>query len=87
VIIQLSRFSDGSRKVAKMTEVCGMEGDRIILQDLFEFKQTGLSPEGKVIGQLVPTGNVPTFIDEIQARGLEIDPGIFDPSRTEEFNA
>ena len=85
VIIQLSRFSDGSRKVAKMTEVCGMEGDRIILQDLFEFKQSGISPEGKVLGRLEPTGNVPTFIQEIQARGLELDPGVFDPARSEDF--
>lgn len=85
VIIQLSRFSDGSRKVAKMTEVCGMEGDRIILQDLFEFKQTGISPEGKVLGRLEPTGNVPTFIEEIKARGLDLDPAVFDPARSEDF--
>jgi pilus assembly protein CpaF len=85
VVIQLSRFSDGSRKVSKMTEVCGMEGDRIILQDLFEFKQTGLSPEGKVLGSLVPTGNVPTFIEDIHARGLELDPAVFDPTRTADF--
>jgi len=85
VVIQLSRFSDGSRKVSRMTEVCGMEGDRIILQDLFEFKQTGLTEEGKVQGQLLPTGNVPTFIDEVHARGIELDPAIFDPQRAEEF--
>ena len=79
IIIHLSRFPDGSRRVSKMTEVCGLEGDRIVLQDLFEFKQDGVSPEGKVLGTLIPTGNVPTFMDEIQARGLELDPRIFDP--------
>lgn len=85
MIIHLSRFQDGSRRVSKVTEVCGMEGDKIVLQDLFEFKQEGLSPEGKVLGKLVPTGNVPTFLDEIRARGLELDPGVFDPLRAEDF--
>lgn len=85
IVIQLSRFSDGSRRVSKMTEVCGMEGDRIILQDLFEFKQTGLDENGKVLGSLVPTGNVPTFLQEITARGLELDPGVFDPQFAEDF--
>lgn len=85
IIIHLSRFQDGSRRVAKMTEVCGLEGDRIVLQDLFEFKQTGLDPDGKVLGHLAPTGNVPTFIQDIQARGLELDPAVFDPQFAEDF--
>jgi len=85
LIMHLSRFTDGSRRVSRITEVCGMEGDKIILQDLFEFKQKGLDSEGRVVGQLLPTGNVPTFVDEIRARGLQLDPGVFDPSRAEEF--
>jgi pilus assembly protein CpaF len=85
MIIHLARLQDGSRRVSRVTEVCGMEGEKIILQDLFEFKQTGLSPEGKVLGKMQPTGNVPTFIDEIRARGLHLDPAIFDPLRAEEF--
>ena len=85
LIIHLGRFTDGSRRVSKITEVCGMEGDKIILQDLFEFKQEGLDTDGKVIGQLLPTGNVPTFVDEIRSRGLQLDPGVFDPQRAEEF--
>jgi pilus assembly protein CpaF len=68
-----------------MTEVCGLEGDRIVLQDLFEFKQTGLGPDGKVLGHLAPTGNVPTFIQDIQARGLDLDPAVFDPQFAEDF--
>ena len=86
IIIHLSRFQDGSRRVSKMTEVCGMEGDRIVLQDIFEFEQKGISPEGKVLGQLVPTGNVPTFIQEIQNRGLDLDPRVFDPSHAGELD-
>ncbi len=85
MIIHLARLQDGSRRVSRVTEVCGMEGDKIILQDLFEFKQTGLSPEGKVLGKMMPTGNVPTFIEEIRARGLQLDPAVFDPQRAEEF--
>lgn len=85
LIMHLARFADGSRRVSHITEVCGLEGDKIILQDLFEFKQEGLDPHGRVIGQLRPTGNVPTFVDEIRARGLQLDPGVFDPQRTEEF--
>ncbi|WFB35642.1 ATPase, T2SS/T4P/T4SS family [Kiritimatiellota bacterium B12222] len=85
IIIHLSRFPDGSRRVSKMTEVCGLEGDRIVLQDLFEFKQIGLDENGKVLGHLAPTGNVPTFIQDIQARGLELNPAVFDPQYAEEF--
>ncbi len=85
MIIHLGRFQDGSRRVSKVTEVCGMEGDKIVMQDLFEFKQQGLDEAGKVIGTLIPTGNVPTFIDEIRSRGLELDPAVFDPSRAEEY--
>lgn len=85
LIIHLSRFTDGSRRVSRITEVCGLEGDKIILQDLFEFKQEGLDTNGKVIGQLLPTGNIPTFVDEIRSRGLTLDPGVFDPQRAEEF--
>ncbi len=85
IVIQLARFQDGSRRVSKMTEVCGMEGDRIVLQDLFEFKQTGIDEKGKVLGSLVPSGNVPTFIQDIHARGLDLDPAVFDPQYAEKF--
>ncbi len=85
IILQLARFPDGSRRVSRITEVSGMEGDRIILNDLFEFRQQGVDTSGKVIGKLLPTGNVPTFIDEIRARGLSLDPAVFDPAHAEAF--
>ncbi len=85
IIIHLARMMDGSRRVNKITEVCGMEGDRIILNDIFEFKQEGVTPEGKVKGQLQPTGNVPTFIEEIRARDIPLDPAVFDPMHSEAF--
>ncbi|OGV59237.1 MAG: type II secretion system protein E, partial [Lentisphaerae bacterium RIFOXYA12_FULL_48_11] len=81
VIVHESRFSDGTRKVTKMTEVVGLEGEQITMQDIFEFKQTGLGPDGKVLGHFRPTGAVPTFIEDIAARGLTIDRSIFDPQK------
>ena len=78
MICQISRFSDGTRKVAKITEVSGLEGDRITLQDIFEFVQTGMGEGGKVLGELRPTGAVPTFIEEIAVRGIDFDRTVFE---------
>jgi pilus assembly protein CpaF len=79
VVIQLSRYVDGTRKVSYVTEICGMEGDKLVMQDLFEFKQTGYDADNKVIGHLQPTGNVPTFLNEFQVRQIPIDVNIFNP--------
>ena len=81
LVVHESRLSDGSRKVVCVSEVVGLEGQQIIMQDIFEFKQTGLSENGKVIGRFLPTGAVPTFFEHIQSRGLHLDPTIFDPSK------
>ena len=78
IICQISRFSDGSRKVSKITEVSGLEGDRITLQDIFDFKQTGLDEAGTVIGGIHPTGAVPTFIEDIVTRGIQFDRTMFE---------
>lgn len=61
VIIQQSRLIDGSRKITNITEVINLEGNEIILQDIFTFKQTGINKDGKIIGNLVRTGILPTF--------------------------
>ena len=84
LIVHESRFSDGSRKVTHVTEVLRLEGDTITMQDIFEFKQEGLGEDGKVLGKLVPTGAVPTFAEEVKARGLTIDHSMFDPSKDKE---
>ena len=81
VIIHESRFSDGSRKITKMTEVVGLEGEQITMQDIFEYKQTGVGADGKVLGHFRPTGAVPTFIEDLAARGMKIDRSIFDPQQ------
>jgi len=55
LIVQLSRFSDGTRKVVKISEITGMEGDIVLMQDLFEYVVSGLSPTGKILGEFRPT--------------------------------
>jgi len=80
MVVHESRLSDGSRKVVCISEVIGLEGQQIIMQDLFEFKQTGLDEHGKVIGKFMPTGAVPTFFEHFRSRGLHIDPTVFDPA-------
>lgn len=77
LIIQQSRLKDGSRKVTKITEVQGLEGDIIVLQDIFSFEQKGLDENGKVIGKLVPTGVRPKFYERLEASGIEIPIEVF----------
>ena len=76
VIVQISRLKDGSRKVTHVTEVQGMEGDAIILQDVFVFEQTGYV-DGKVIGRLRPTGIRPKFSEKFEAAGIRLPQGVF----------
>jgi len=81
LIVHEARFNDGSRKITKVAEVVGLEGDQITMQDIFEFVQTGVDAKGKVVGHFRPTGNVPTFLEDIKARGLALDHGMFDPQK------
>jgi pilus assembly protein CpaF len=77
LIVQQTRLKDGSRKVTAITEVAGMEGETIVLTDIFKFEQTGLSPEGKIIGNLKPTGIRPLFTPRLEAAGFKLPPEIF----------
>ena len=77
VIIHESRMSDGSRKVTAITEVTGLEGNQIVMQDIFAFKQTGVDANGKILGEMKPTGAIPTWIDQVKARGINIDMAMF----------
>jgi septum site-determining protein MinD len=77
LIIQQSRLSDGSRKVTYISEVTGMQGEVISLQDIFYFKQEGLDKNRKVIGRYVPTGFIPKFVEEMEAKGMKISRGLF----------
>jgi pilus assembly protein CpaF len=76
VIVHQSRMRDGTRKVVNVTEVQGMEGDVIVLSDIFIFEQTGLEG-GNIIGRLRPTGIRPRFMPDIEAAGIHLPPNIF----------
>ncbi len=81
LIVQESRFGDGSRKVVNITEVVGLEGDRTTMQDIFVYEQKGVDAAGKLVGKFSPTGAVPTFLDGMRARGVKVDQTMFDPQR------
>lgn len=76
LIIQQSRIMDGSRKITYITEVQGMEGDVIILQDIFRFDQRGIDSKGKVKGEFVSTGIMPKFVQKLKERGITIPPDL-----------
>lgn len=77
LIIQQERMRDGTRKITHITEVQGMEGDVITLQDLFVYKQTGVDEQGKVTGRFTTTGIKPRFIDRFEAAGIKLRPDLF----------
>ena len=77
LIVQQTRLKDGTRKVTAVTEVAGMEGDTVVLTDVFKFEQTGVSTEGKVIGDLKPTGIRPLFSQRLEAAGFKLGADVF----------
>ena len=79
IIVQQARLRDGSRRVTAISEVMGMEGDNILLQDLFVFEETGRNELGKIIGRHRPTGIVPSFIDKLKDKGFQVDYQWFQP--------
>jgi pilus assembly protein CpaF len=77
LIVQQTRMKDGSRKITYITEVAGMEGDTIVLTDIFRFEQTGLDVDGNILGELKPTGIRPIFITRLEASGFKLGPEVF----------
>ncbi len=77
IIIQISRLSDGSRRVKQVAEVVGMERDVITMQDIFTFEQTGIDEDGRVEGRLHPTGIRPRCMDRLKAYGFEMSSDAF----------
>lgn len=77
LIVQQTRLPDGSRKITAVTEVTGMQGDVVTLQDVFLYKQEGFDKKRKVIGRFVPTGFIPKFVEEMESRGMKISRGLF----------
>jgi len=77
LIVHQSRLRDGSRKVVQASEVVGMEGDTIVMQDVFRFEQTGIDENGKILGELLPTGLRPRINDRIEDAGIHLPPSVF----------
>jgi len=77
IFVHQSRFADGSRRLTHITEITGMEGDRVAMQDIFVFKQEGFDNSGRVKGHFVPTGVIPRFCENLQQRGISVNMDIF----------
>jgi pilus assembly protein CpaF len=77
LIVQQARFTDGSRRVTAVTEVAGMEGNIVTLSDIFKFREEGRTTEGKVVGEMRPTGIRPLFGERLKAAGFDLRPEIF----------
>lgn len=78
IIIHEARLSDGTRKVVAISEVTGVEGTQIVMQEIFRFEQSGIGKDGKVEGELSPTGAVPSWYDTLAGRGIQCSPQMFD---------
>jgi pilus assembly protein CpaF len=83
LIVQQTRLKDGSRKVTAITEVAGMEGDTVVLTDIFKFEQTGVTTDGKVLGDLKPTGIRPLFSSRLEAAGFKLGAEVFGANLSE----
>src|SRR5271157_4924201 len=77
LILQASRLQGGPRKVTSISEVIGMEGDTIIMQEIFAFRQSGVDPNGRAFGEFISTGIRPTFMDRLEYSGYQLSPDIF----------
>lgn len=77
VVVQLSRLADGSRKIVAITEVTGIDGTDVQLQDIFLFRQKGIDEHGRATGNFVATGLVPTFAEKFQEKGIKMPKGLF----------
>ena len=77
LVVQQTRFPDGSRRVVNISEITGVEGGTVQMQDIFVFSQTGFTDKGRVVGEFKATGRVPEFYEELRSRGVKVDMSIF----------
>jgi len=81
VVVQVSRLSDGTRKVTNITEITGMEGEIISMQEIFAFRKTGLAENGAVIGEFVASGIRPRLTERLAASGVILPSSMFESTR------
>jgi pilus assembly protein CpaF len=79
LIVQASRLQDGTRRMVSITEITGMEGDVITMQEVFRFKRVGLSPDGKVLGHFTATGVRSHYAERFRTWGYDLPPSIYEP--------
>jgi pilus assembly protein CpaF len=81
IVMQLSRLSDGTRRTISVSEITGMEGDVIQMQEIFHFVPRGIDAERRVLGEFKATGIRSKFLDKLKMIGINVDTAYFDPSR------
>ncbi|MBA5685737.1 CpaF family protein [Rugamonas apoptosis] len=81
VVLQVSRLTDGTRKLVSLQEITGMEGEVVAMHEIFHFEQTGVDATGKVLGQFYATGVRPRFADRLRMFGVPVADAVFDPDR------
>ena len=81
VIVQVSRMQDGTRRMTSISEITGMEGDVIALQEIFRFKREGLDPDGRILGHFEASGIRSSFADRFEQWGYHLPSDIYKPNR------
>ncbi len=84
IIVQQSRFSDGSRRITSICEITGLEGSIVQLSEIFKFEQTGFNSEGKVQGYYTATGTMPEFYEQLRKQGVKVRLDIFDKEKRDD---
>jgi pilus assembly protein CpaF len=79
IVIQVSRLADGTRKITQVSEIAGMEGEVVTMQELFRFNQRGVDSDGRVVGEFRPTGIRPRFAEKFEIAGIRLPPDLFMP--------
>jgi len=77
VVIQVTRYSDGSRRLSSISEIVGMEGDVITMQEIFMYERQGINEDGKVLGRFRATGIRPRFAERLSAAGIDLSTALF----------
>jgi pilus assembly protein CpaF len=80
IVVQVSRFADGTRRLTHISEITGVTMESITMQDIFVFEQEGVSTEGRVLGSFAATGIRPKFAEKLKASGIHLPPNIFEPT-------
>jgi len=81
VVVHLARMADGSRKIVNISEITGMEGTTIVMQDIFKYERKGIDKDGRIIGEFAPTGVRPWFLEKFRVSGIDITPHMFERNK------